>query len=249
MMIKFNHEFAVFIPNILDNKFHVITISDDSIYHRVIRVLRLNINDQIIFFDQQNHATCKIIEITKKNFSIEISKIIKNKSIEPRITVLISILKTDAMEEAIYSCCELGANFIQPIITQKSYKKEIQDKEFKRLQNIIISAAEQSKNFCFPELSNPKSLQNLLFELQNNKDPKIFFDSEGNNINFVIDKINQNNSKNIFLIIGPEGDLTDNEKELVKKFNFEFCSLTPTILRAQTAVTCALSVFRSLIKY
>jgi len=48
-------------------------------------------------------------------------------------------------------------------------------------------------------------------------------------------------------MIGPEGDLTAQEKELLKERGVQFLRLTPTILRAQQAVVVAMGIFRSLL--
>ncbi len=46
-------------------------------------------------------------------------------------------------------------------------------------------------------------------------------------------------------VIGPEGDLTKEEKAYLKEQGFLFCALTPTVLRAQQAVALGLGILRS----
>ena len=53
--------------------------------------------------------------------------------------------------------------------------------------------------------------------------------------------------KQISLMVGPEGDLTMDEKELLKERDVQFLCLTPTVLRAQQAVAVSLGIFRSLL--
>jgi RsmE family RNA methyltransferase len=50
------------------------------------------------------------------------------------------------------------------------------------------------------------------------------------------------------LFVGPEGDLTDQEKVLLKQNGFIFCALTPTILRACEAIALGAGVVRSILR-
>jgi len=233
------HEFAVYIEK-LDLIDHILTISNTNIYHRLVRVLRITENDQIILFNRELNILTKILAITKKQITFEIlQKKINQKNNLTKITVLLSILKQDAFGEAIYFCCELGADIIQPVLTDKIHQKKLDQKYYDRLQKIIISAAEQSKNFCFPVINSPKSLDLVLKDLPENSS-KIFFDAQGDKFNSEIIR-----SNNIYLMFGPEGDLTDQEKNKLKNSGFYFCALTSTILRSQTAVALGLGIIKS----
>ena len=50
----------------------------------------------------------------------------------------------------------------------------------------------------------------------------------------------------IFLLWGPEGDLTSTEKQQVLTAGFQFSKLTPTVLRASQAVAVGLGLIRIL---
>lgn len=247
------HEFAIYFADLLKNYElnKVITLSDKDLCHRIVNILRLQIDEQFIVFDNKQNLLVEIIAITKKEIKVKVLRKDLNNTLSPKITMVVSVLKREAFEEAIYYCVEMGANIIQPVITDKSnnwltlrHFSEIGE----RLKRIIISAAEQSKNFKFPELEEPKKLGDYLDEIQNstNNAKKIFFDAQGQNLSEIMGKTNQ--VEELFLLIGPEGDLTPQEKENLKKAQFQFCSLTPTILRAQTAVGLALGMFRTLTK-
>ena len=56
-------------------------------------------------------------------------------------------------------------------------------------------------------------------------------------------------SNNIVLMVGPEGDLMGDEKAYLNGNGFVFCQLTPTILRAQQAVTVSVGALRSLLHF
>ena len=50
------------------------------------------------------------------------------------------------------------------------------------------------------------------------------------------------------MLVGPEGDLTHEEKQFVDDHGFIFCKLTPTIMRAHQAVAVGLGVLRSMLR-
>ena len=110
------------------------------------------------------------------------------------------------------------------------------------------AAAEQSKNFAFPKLLGPIALDAAIKTIHRDA-IRIFFDPEGCNLTNIITSINTSLSTRIVLVIGPEGDLTADEKAYLNCNGFVFCRLTPTIMRAQQAVTVALGALRSLLNF
>ena len=112
----------------------------------------------------------------------------------------------------------------------------------------MISAAEQSKNFSFPTLQEPVTLQEYCALTQQEKTDKIFFDPAGEHVAHVIKKLHTSHCSNFVLMVGPEGDLQQEEKKLLHTHGFQFCALTPTILRASQAVAISVGIFRSFFK-
>ena len=118
--------------------------------------------------------------------------------------------------------------------------------EMERLKRIIHAAAEQSKNFAFPTITDAKPLEEILITLGPTT-PRFYFDPDGQSLFPIFQELKDKNAQEIVLMIGPEADLTTEEKKLVQKHNFIFCRLTPTILRAQQAAAVSLGAFRSLL--
>ena len=58
-----------------------------------------------------------------------------------------------------------------------------------------------------------------------------------------------NNKKKICLLIGPEGDFSNKEKEFIYDNKFIKVSLGNTILRTETAIISVLSILNELIEY
>lgn len=250
-MKKNTHEFSIHISNVEDLLGqivvgHSVVIRDTSIIHRIANVLRLTPQETVILFDHKQYVRVQIERISKKEIAVVIEEINQNIALSPEVIFLLPLLKRDALENAIYSLVELGATTIQLVQTQKVQRAWGGKKELDRLHKIMIAAAEQSKQYRMAILSEPKSLAECIASFDESMH-KLFFDPEGADLFETVSSLRNEKAKHIALLVGPEGDLTDQEKELVKNNGFIFCRLTPTILRAQQAVAVSLGVIRSLI--
>lgn len=228
------HEFALFFAALAETK-DTFTIKDSDTVQRITNVLRLKPGGVVILFNKTHHAqfTCSLF--SRKEVSGTLSALQKNKKVTPHITVLLPLLKRDALESAVYGLTECGGNSVQLITTEKVQRKWQGQKELERLQRIIISAAEQSKHFSFPNILAPINLQEAVQKLEGI--PLLFADTKGK-------KLPPLTSQKIVLLVGPEGDLSASEKEFITQKNALFFKLTPTILRAQQAAIIALSLLR-----
>ncbi len=246
MNTKNIHEFALYVTDLPGLKPGTLyTLKDQDLIHRMLHVLRLQQDDQFILFSRTHAFVCTINTYLKKELIINIITPKQVSKIMPVINVFLPMLKRTALEEALYSCTELGAQVIQLIYTDKTPHTKVQPKDLERYQRIIISAAEQCKHFCFPELRAPIMLEKALKNINPNV-LNIFGDPEGNSYTTLLDAKNPLNCKEITILVGPEGDLTPEEKLALKEYNFNFVHLTPTILRAQQALTVLLGIIRSL---
>lgn len=247
-----SHEFALYFENLTKAVAHkkqgdIFTIDDETVSHRIKNVLRLAVGDQCLLFDRAYSALVQIQEISKKKLAVEFIGIRAALSLAPRITILLPVLKREALSEALYACVELGANEIQLITTQKTHKAwATQEKELQHAQKIMIAAAEQSKNFAFPLLMAPMELSECVKKLPTAS--KIFFDPEGSSLFDTMTDLHREKSEHLILCLGPEGDLTQQEKKMLVENEFKLCALTPTVLRAQQALVVGLGSLRAVLK-
>jgi len=169
----------------------------------------------------------------------------KNKHLTPKIDVFLPVLKRDDFHDALYAMVELGASSVQLVTTQKAQYSWSGAKDIERAQRVMISAAEQSKNYSLPTLFEPVSLEQAI---NNSGDArKIFFDPKGKPLLEVLQEAKKSQENRFILLVGPEGDLSDSEKSLLQSNNVVFCALTPTILRSIHAISLGLGVFRSVL--
>lgn len=250
---KDTHSFAFYYPNtskVLE--IHVLgstcKIEDRVLCHRFMHILRLNKGESFTLFDSHKHMICTLVQVDERNFQAIIGASECNKIFAPHITFMLPLLKREALQEALYSLTELGSNEVQIYYSKKSSRIWGDVKEEERIARIMQSAAEQSKNFAYPVVCKPLPLENAVSKIAHDT-LKIFFDPEGCHLNNVISSINTALPHKIVLMIGPEGDLTEEEKMFLNGQNFIFCQLTPTILRAQQAVDVSLGALRSILHF
>lgn len=241
MLFIDKHIFSIYIPNFFDTNYKIgieKKIIDEEIVHRLVKVLRIEIGQRIIFFDHEYHGVIKILDISKKYFSIKAVSFEKNNKSLVEIKFLLPLLKKEALEEAVYSLAEVGVSEIQLVVTQKSRQKLLHEKEFQRLESIVVAAAEQSKNYIFPKIYAPVDL----FDLElGSRISKIVFEPQGESF---FDLRPKTIEKIICLLIGPEGGLTQEELQNLEKKSFQKCRLTSTILRAVQAVAVGAALFK-----
>lgn len=245
------HEFALFVETLsllianikIGTEF---TISDEKLFHRMGTVLRLKVGDVCILFDQTLQVACAVHAFTgKKHIHFVLHKKTLNVQQHPHITFLLPMLKRDDYESALYALAELGVNRIQLVYTQKTSQQWAGQRDIDRAERILIAAAEQSKNFAYPELQSPISLDRALHE-HGSTEKRIFFDAAGTSFFSVMKILHENKPQRIVLLIGPEGDLSAEEKKMVEEKGFIFCALTPTIVRAVQAAALGAGFVRSL---
>ncbi len=252
--MKTAHEFAIYIDNFSLRITSIapggqLIIDDQDIYHRITRILRLRIDEQCILFDRAMHGSFIIKDFQAKRRVIGtlVSKEF-NQTFSPKIIFMLPLLKREDLDAALYSLVETGVNAVQLILTEKVQRAWRGEKELARLQRVMISAAEQSKNFSFPELSLPILFDDVLQKMSSYTDPIIFCDPKGDRSYDVIQSVKKQNVTRLMLMVGPEGDLTIAEKNNLQKYGAIFCRLTPTILRARQAVALSSGIFRSLLQ-
>lgn len=229
------HIFAVYIADLFAHqKVNVgtsVPITDEHVVHRIVTVLRMQIGQELILFDDTNHYQITISDIKKnKAITVKISLIASNPKPNLEIDFVLPLLKKEALEEAIYSLTEIGASSISLVITCKS-QKQLTDKEFARLHKVKVSAAEQSKYFAMPVIAKPVALEKFGTQIA----PALLFDPSGKPALELLLPLHQQKIKKITCLIGPEGGLIASEVQMASQLGFKPCKLTATVLRAVQA--------------
>lgn len=214
-----------------------LVMTDPEIVHRIATVLRMQVGEKVLLFKEGSFAQIRLEHLEKKQIRAEVIEVGHQSSLEPRLLLGVPLLKREALEEAVYAATELGVQQIELIITEKS-RKNLHPNELDRLQRIMVAACEQAKYFYIPQLKPPVNLSTFMQHCTK----LLFCDPAGAPFSTVFS--HKEAYEECTVLIGPEGDLTLYEKEMLKK-NAQFIRLTPTVLRAPQAVAVLLGCLRT----
>ena len=207
-----------------------LTLSKEESHHAT-KVLRLNVEDTIKLLDGKGTiAIARITELHKQAVAFEVLN--KQTFKMPKVNLHIGIAPTksnDRIEFFLEKCTEIGISRITPILTHNSERKNI---KIERWQKIITSASKQSQNPYFPEIHPMETLKSFL---KKDRSGDLFIahcddSSEKKALKDVL-----NNQKEISILIGPEGDFTEEEVNFAIEKNYIPISLGSARLRTETA--------------
>lgn len=229
------HRFFVNIDNIYDKTIEII---GEDVKH-IKNVLRLDIGDIIEVCDNGEYEyTTKIISIEKNKVQCEIIDKRRSKSEAPiRVILYQSLPKATKMDFIVQKATEIGVSKIVPVITEravvkiKDLKKE--ENKLERWTRIAEEAAKQSKRGVIPQVSNILSFNEMLAVLKENQMVIVPYESE--EINGIKSVLKDCNSKEVHILIGPEGGFEDSEIKLLQEIDSKIVTLGPRILRTETA--------------
>ncbi|MAZ48820.1 MAG: hypothetical protein CME65_09660 [Halobacteriovoraceae bacterium] len=198
-------------------------------FHHLKNVVRVNREDDILVLDGKGLGRIyKISELNKNNMKLDPSDVFKESTHTKDIDLVIGKLKRDAMDLAVKQACELGVKNIFICHTDFSQTYSL---NLDRLERIIDSAIEQSNNLIRPDIGELENIKSLDFDQYQ----QVFlFSLEG-------DQGRKGFQGRAVVMIGPEGGFSIEEEEFLLKINnIQAIKLDMPILRAATAVPCAL---------
>ena len=212
---------------------------DKSQSHYVNKVMRVKENEVFSLFNSSGEWEAKILSISKNIVEFNITKQLRQKETTKELWLAFSPIKSNYFNFMIQKATELGVTKFLPIVFDRTIVRKI-NKE--RLEKVIIEAAEQSNRINVPSIEELQSLNSFL---KNSKMDLIFTDL--NTSNTKID-LNQLTSNPTCVIIGPEGDFSEVERQEILRFNgVQAIKINENILRSETAVISAISIINYVI--
>jgi 16S rRNA (uracil1498-N3)-methyltransferase len=204
--------------------------------HYLCNVLRFKENQHVNFTDGQGKLVeGQIATIAKNKCGIQINQVYFFDKF-PSPSIAIAFTKNAArMEWFLEKATEIGVEQIFPLLTHRSERTHF---KLERWQNILISAMCQSKQVFLPELHEPITLTDLL-ENEKRLGFLIAHCMDGEKQSIIK---NKDITKASLILIGPEGDFTEEELSLCLQANAQPVSLGSTRLRTETAGIVALTL-------
>jgi 16S rRNA (uracil1498-N3)-methyltransferase len=223
-----------------------IIVDDKEQVHHTRDVLRLKINAQVVIFDEKgNEYTCILKKVLPRSLTFKIKDRLKRPSAKIRITVACAIPKAHLMDEIVDKLTQLGIDTIIPLETERVIVKLDEQKKLvrqERWRKIALSASLQSRRISTPIIEPIKNIQEALkggddFDLK--LIPTLI--GERKSLKELLMKLKP---QNILVLIGPEGDFTEEELDLAKSKGCIPVSLGDLVLRVETAALAVVSFIR-----
>ena len=217
----------LFYANIHDSHAGIILSEEES--KHCIKVLRKKIGDRVQVVDGYGgFYECEIMQDKPKHCTLKVLS--EQKEFRKRdfqLTIAIAPTKNlSRFEWFLEKATEIGIDRIIPIITSRSERKRLKEE---RLERIVLTAMKQSGRAYLPELL-PLTQFTELVKSDNTKLKCIATCDSKNHL-----KLNYNCADDVCIIVGPEGDFTQEEIILAKENGFKEVSLGPSRLRVETA--------------
>jgi 16S rRNA (uracil1498-N3)-methyltransferase len=201
--------------------------------------MRLKAGDSIALFDDVSGEWRALIEtVGKRAISVRVEEKTREREAVPDLWLLAAPIKKGRIDWIAEKACELGVARLQPVITRRTIVDRL---NLDRLRAHMIEAAEQCERTALPRLDEPVKLPAVLKDWPADR-TLIFADEEGG-----VSMADVARPGPAAILIGPEGGFTAEERAAIKALPQAVgVSLGPRILRADTAMAAAISVWMAL---
>ena len=202
--------------------------------HYLSKVMRVKENEVFSLFNKEGEWEAKVLGIFKNIVEFKIIKQLRQKETTKELWLAFSPIKSNYQNFMLQKATELGVTKFLPIIFDRTVVRKI-NKD--RIEKIVIEASEQSNRINVPTIEEAQDLNGFL---KKNSMNLIFTDLNSN-----IKKIDKSKftDKPVCIIIGPEGDFSETEREKILSFKgVQPIKINENILRSETAVISAISI-------
>jgi 16S rRNA (uracil1498-N3)-methyltransferase len=204
-----------------------------------LQVLRKRVGDELDLVDGKgSFYKGEIIETSKKECLV---KILEQHSIEnhrPYLQMAIAPTKNnDRFEWFLEKATEIGIDEIIPLRCARSERKNIRPD---RLEKILLSAMKQSLKARLPILRELIGFKEFISQEQSAQEKLIAYCNDDNIIHL---KSMYKKDNSALILIGPEGDFSEEEIALAKSNGFKGIGLGESRLRTETAGVVACTIF------
>ena len=206
---------------------------DKTQSHYIHKVMRIKEGQNFSLFNQSGEFEAKVENIIRGIVEFSVEKKLRSVDNPTEIWLAFTPIKLNYLNLMIQKATELGVTRFIPLLTDRTVVRKINEK---RIKKIIVEASEQSNRLNLPTLDKLKNLEEFLKE---NIDITIHF----GDLNSKNKKIDIKRDEPLCILIGPEGDFSIKEREIISKMkNIIPININKNILRSETAAISMISI-------
>lgn len=219
-----------------------VQLDEDTARH-IVQVLRMQVGEALQLTNGNGYVADTVItDAAKKRCGVTISKVTHHATAKHKLHLAVAFTKNASRNEwLLEKATELGVASIIPLIVTRSEKEKIRAD---RWTGILVAAMMQSQQYYLPILTAPQKLQSLL-DSYKNVSQKL--------IGHCIDSLPRTRmtmamqaAKETIVLIGPEGDFTQEEVELSMLQGYTGITMASQRLRTETAAMNVCAYFNTI---
>jgi len=216
--------------------------SEDA--NHAIKVLRIEV-DEIFRISDGNGgwANVKVNEVTKRSLETTVLEVGRQELLEIKFTVVQALPKSDRAKEAVELLTEAGADVIVPWLANRSISRT---EVISKFATTAREASKQSRRLFIPQLHETVKEKGVVELIKDADLALVFHESAQVKLSEIITP--QTKAKNVLIVIGPEGGITEEELATFAAAGAHVAGLGRPILRSAHAGLAALSAVNSLLK-
>ncbi len=222
----------------------------ESEAHHLVTVCRAKPDDTVRAFDGAGKEwEGSLVEVGKRKASIRIKQTYTIPPPSCKICLAQALPKGKTMDSLVRRLTEIGIWEIQPLDTRYSevhLDKDRRESKTEKWNVDALEACKQSGNPWLPKILPVKSMLPWLAENPKQNELRVIASlQDGSRFasEIINDCLGGCMPQYITLLIGPEGDFSDEEYEVAAKVGFQSLRLARHVLRVETAALYAVSVF------
>ena len=221
----------------------VLILIQNSSKH-LVNVLRKKEGSLIELFDGKGSScTAEIISSQKKRVKVKlVEELVFQDRKGIKISLGQSLIKTEPFSFSIQKATELGVASISPLYTERTViklKPNSTKSRKVRWQSIATHACQQCGENWLPEINEIQRLEDWAQAVKAKHKIVLYPNAETKLSSLTFDD-------SVAIAVGPEGDFTDSEINLLTEKDFLPVKLGERVLRADTAVISVVSAIRAM---
>lgn len=203
----------------------IVSLTKDQQRH--LKVLRIKPHEPIQVFDGKGNEFEGIYEGKVSDNQLRLKQVPAQKEPSVEITLAVAAPKLNRIDTLIEKTSELGVTKVIPTRFERSVVLPREGK-IERLKRIAIEACAQSGRAKVPEITEMQDFASVL-EKVSDYDCVLICDQAGQSLQQTLTQ------GRILVLIGPEGGVTESERQEAEKAGGQRISLGTTTLRVETA--------------
>jgi 16S rRNA (uracil1498-N3)-methyltransferase len=216
--------------------------SEDA--NHAIKVLRIEVGEIFRVSDGNGGwANVKVNEVTKRSLETTVLEVGRQEPLDIQFTVVQALPKSDRAKEAVELLTEAGADVIVPWLANRSISRT---EVISKFATTAREASKQSRRLFIPQLHETVKERGVIELIKGADLALVFHESAQVKLSEIITP--QTKAKNVVVVIGPEGGITEEELATFAAAGAHVVGLGRPILRSAHAGLAALSAVNSLLK-